>query len=192
MGAGWAELAVVKDEPDLTTAIYIVRADGSGLRRLLRPYVPKSDRPWSIVAASETEPDWSPDGHELVVQAGDGQIVVVGVATARRREIANGGYEPAWSPDGRLIAFESDEGLWVANADGSGGLHLLAEHGRDPSLAPDSRRIVFEVRHWHGRFWRTPRSLSVVGASGIDLRTLSFGHSVEDDTGWQGGPPVLP
>jgi Tol biopolymer transport system component len=179
-------LAVVADEPDLSMAIDVVNADGSALRRLLPPYVRKSNRHWGFVSASETEPSWSPDGRQIAMQAGDRRIVVVDVASGRRRTIAEGGYEPAWSPDGQLIAFQSKSGLWVANADGSGDPRELAENGGDPSWAPDSRSLVFEATYWYGRYWRRPQGLSVVGASGSGLRKLTYGHSVDDDPSWRG------
>lgn len=183
-------LAVVKEERDLTTAIYVVRRDGSGLRRLLPPYVPKGDEQWDAVAASETEPAWSPDGREIAFQAGVGQIVVADIASGRRRLVAAGGYEPAWSSDGKLIALQSDGGVWIANADGSGDRRLLASNGGDASWAPDSRSLVFEVRHWYGRYWRRPQSLSVVDVTGDDLRKLTYGQSVSDDPGWRGDRAV--
>ena len=178
-------LAVVKVERDLTSGIYTVRADGSGLRRLLPPSVPRSDPKWSIVAASETAPAWSPDGRRLAVQTGDGHIVTIEVAHGRRQDVAREAYDPAWSPDGRLIAFQSKGELWVANADGTGALRRLAESGGDPSWAPDSRHVVFEVLHWLQRYSRRPESLSVVEPATGKLRKLTFGGSRWDDPSWR-------
>lgn len=180
------KLAVVKNEHDLSTGIYVVRPDGTDLRRLLPPYMSRSNPDWDLVAASETEPAWSPDGRQITFRAGDGRIVAAEVASGRQRVIATGSYEPAWSPDGRLIAFQSDGALWAANPDGSGDRRLLAASGGDPSWAPDSRSLVFEVRHWYGRYWRRPQSLSVVAADGCDLRKLTHGGSIVDDPGWRG------
>lgn len=179
-------LAVVKEERDLSTAIYVVSLDGSGLQRLLPPFLRRSAPHWDAVSASETEPAWSPDGRQMAFQSGDGRVVSADIAGGKRRTIATSGYEPAWSPDGRLIAFQSDSALWLANADGSGDDRLLASNGGDPSWAPDSRTLVFEVRHWYGRFWRRPQSLSVVDAAGSALRTLTYGNSVLDDPAWRG------
>lgn len=169
-------LALVKEEPDLTTAVYVVRPDGSGLRRLLPSPVPRFDPRWSIVAASETEPAWAPDGRSLVVEQGDGDVVVIEVAGARRRLVAQvRGHAPAWSPDGRTIAFQSGEELWAAKADGRGGLRRLAPVGADPSWAPDSRHIVFEVRHHRGRYLKRSESLSIVDVTSGRVRTLTYG-----------------
>jgi Tol biopolymer transport system component len=181
------KLAVVKEERDLATAIYVVNLDGSELRRLLQPYPPRSPSHWGAVAASETWPAWSPDGRQMAFETGDGHVVTAYIPGRKRVTIATAGYEPAWSPDGRSIAFQQSDGsLWLANADGGGDERLLASNGRDPSWAPDSRTLVFEVRHTYGREWRRPQSLSVVDAAGGALRQLTYGNSVLDDPAWRG------
>jgi TolB protein len=176
-------LAVVKWDEDLSTAIEVVGVDGRRLRRLL----PASPRPRDALEGSESEPSWSPDGSQIAFEAGQGGIVVALVDSGRRRTITPEGHEPAWSPDGRLIAFDTENGgLWVASADGSGDVHRLAESGADASWAPDSGHVVFEVRHWFGRYWRRPQSLSVVDADGDRIRKLTYGGSARDNTAWRG------
>src|SRR5919202_3550886 len=68
------ELAVVGDEPDLTTAVYGVHADGTRLHRL-------SPRR----GGSDTEPAWSPDGRRLAVVTDSERIAVVDLAGGRSR-----------------------------------------------------------------------------------------------------------
>jgi Tol biopolymer transport system component len=178
------ELAVVRDEADLSTAIYVVSSDGKKLRRLLRPPLPRSDPRWTIAAASETEPTWSPDGRRIAFQAGDAHIVVVSLADGRRHERATG-YEPAWSPDGSRIAFSLDDAVWTVAADGSDEPRRVAGEGGDPSWAPRSDRLVFEVLHHRGRYLRKAESLSLVDATGDDAKKLTFGGSSNDDPGWR-------
>lgn len=172
----------MKDEPDLSTAIYTVQLDGRGSKRLLPRHrgAVGDARPGSIGAVSETEPTWSPDGRSIAFQAGDGQIVTVSIDGGRRREIVGGGaYEPAWSPDGKLIAYQCQGEVCVANADGSGDVRRLAADGGDPSWAPDSRRLVFEHYLYGGSFYGSrPHSLSVVDVADGDLRKLTFGEGL--------------
>ncbi|HEX2433207.1 MAG TPA: hypothetical protein VHI55_04570 [Gaiellaceae bacterium] len=173
-------LAIVKDEPDDSTALYVVELDRHSPRRLLPRYRGGigDARPGSPAALSETEPAWSPDGREIAFQAGgDGYIVIAHVDGGHRREIVAGGaYEPAWSADGRLIAYQCEGELCVTNADGSGQTRRLAQDGGDPSWAPDSRRLVFEDYVYGGRnYFSNPQSLSIIDVQGGDARKLTFG-----------------
>lgn len=175
-------LAIVKEEPDLDTAIFTVRPDGRGLRRLLPRHrgAVGDARPGSPGAVSETEPAWSPDGRSIAFQAGDGEIVAASIEDGRRREIVGpGAYEPAWSPDGKLIAYQCEGEVCVVNADGSGERRRLAPDGGDPTWAPDSRRLVFEHYLYGGTFYgSSPQSLSLVGVEEGDPRKLTFGDEL--------------
>jgi Tol biopolymer transport system component len=48
---------------------------------------------------------WSPDGTELAVVSGTGDIVVVKPDGSQPRVVAEAAFNPAWSPDGRRLAF---------------------------------------------------------------------------------------
>jgi WD40 repeat protein len=96
--------------------VYVVRADGQGLRRLV---------------ANARAPSWSPNGRSILftetkeidegVFRSDGRIGVIGSDGRDRRALASGD-ALAWAPDGRKILFERQarrgSELWVMDADG--------------------------------------------------------------------------
>lgn len=123
--------------------IYVVGADGMGLRRLV-------DQP--------ARPAWSPLGDRLAYSDDDGVWVIAGDGSARRRVAAsNRAGPPAWSPAGDRLAFVdlAAERLRIVAADGSGERAVpLLDHepGNDlvafaidapPAWSPDGTRVAF-------------------------------------------------
>jgi TolB protein len=148
------------------TQIYIERADGSGLRQLV-----KSD-------FYDNTPSLSPDGRTIVFtrETPDGAPIyqswtfVVNVDGTHLHELNTGSCNMpcgthveghAWSPNGKQIAYVRGEpnadgscclviGWWVMQADGSGA-HLLwnltdAEEDHISGWSPDGKRFVFMRR----------------------------------------------
>ena len=106
--------------------VYVMNADGSGLRPLS-----KATRP-----IDESSPAWSPDGARIALQrwfidlsAGTQEvrpITVVDVQTGKETEVgvtpvANGFIGWSWSPDGEsILEIPTDDDLYIANvANGS-------------------------------------------------------------------------
>ncbi|MFD7667130.1 hypothetical protein [Streptomyces sp. NPDC059788] len=104
-------------------ALYVMNADGSGVRRL------------TTLEGEHTDASWSPDGRSVVFSSTTGgldlpKIFVMPVTggggpvqVTRERGTYDGA--PSWSPDGRWIAFESHPGsedrstsLWRVPAPG--------------------------------------------------------------------------
>lgn len=97
-------------------AIFLIRPDGRGLRRLARG----------------TSPSWSPDGRHLVYAKGDG-IYRIGADGSGRMRIAGGlvggrgsVLQPRWSPDGRKILYVTRPGgIWIMDDDGSDRVRVI-------------------------------------------------------------------
>lgn len=131
--------------------IYVVNADGSGLRD----------------ATTETDhdfsPAWSPDGSMIAFSSSRGgdkrEIYVMNADGSNQRRVSSNIAEaideyPTWSPDGRRIAFfRSDRfdnnAIHVVNSDGSGQAVVTEEAAsRDFTVntfgwRSDGRQIVF-------------------------------------------------
>jgi TolB protein len=106
-------------------ALFIVNADGSGLRQLT---------PWGLASGLA---DWSPDGTKIVFAGAEnrpkGPLWVINHDGTGLREIfqdTQGGvaFDPVWSPDGTKILFARNpaprqggqEDLYTINPDGTG------------------------------------------------------------------------
>ena len=118
-------------------ALYVMNADGSGLRIVAR-------------IRQLGSPAWSPDGQTIAV-AGDRRILLVNADGSGQRNVTRewglDGF-PAWSPDARRIAFFASRrpGINVMNADGSGRRTLTRlRAGRTASLAwsSDGKKLLF-------------------------------------------------
>ena len=130
----------------MPTQIYVIRADGSGLRRITES------------VAYQGSPSWSPDGKYLAVHQGEAvefrrtltptqingpgtlQIAVIDVATLSQRVITTGPGEK-WSPHWltrERVGYVSRTGLEF-----SSGAPGLRGDFRNPNWSADGRRVVF-------------------------------------------------
>ena len=127
--------------------IYLVNVDGSQLTRL------------TSTPAVEWEPDFSPDGSQIVFAANlDGSQLDIyvmnadGTSLRRLTSHPRDDRKPAWSPDGELVVFRSfrdlDDEIYKINVDGSGLSRLTSIDGPedDPEFSPDGSLIAFTSR----------------------------------------------
>jgi TolB protein len=155
------------------TYLYVVNADGSGLRRL------------TTQPAHLFNPSWSADGKTIRY----GGYLVNADGSGRKKLPGNVPLAGAWSPDGQRIAgvqvprspaalrTPTKLGLFVMNADGSNA-RRVARNATTGVLAwsPDGLQIAF--RRYDGPPGSGspgPSDLFVVNADGSGLRRLTHG-----------------
>jgi TolB protein len=115
--------------------LYVMNADGSGVRRI------------SFGSGRYTAPVWSPDGHLIAFVKQQGQSFSVGVMApdgSGERLLTTSYFadEPTWAPNSRVIMFERKMGdgasrLWTVDVTG----HIQKEapypvSGSDPAWSP--------------------------------------------------------
>jgi hypothetical protein len=159
--------------------IYVINADGSGLRRLTNH------------VARDDSPAWSPDGTKIAFTSdrdGDFEIHVMNEDGSGVRRVADHPAQdgdPSWSPDGRRIAFTSDRDgfneIYVINADGTGTQRLTSfsdpQEAIQPSWSPDGTMLAYTV---------------VNGSAGIWVTTAAGGVSAQLTYGGGGAPTWSP
>ena len=135
---------------------------------------------------------WSPDGAQIVLNAGSGpdanggydhKLYLINADGSGLRQITEGettDLDPSWSPDGEWIAFHRDCGLWLVHPDGSGAHEVHS--GTDDycvggiAWSPDNQRIAFVD-------WYTPddiQEIRVIGSDGSDPHVVyAFEQAVD-------------
>jgi Tol biopolymer transport system component len=171
---------VVADEGDL----FVVNADGSGRRVIVR------------ADGTQFDADWSPDGRRVVYRhsGGDEPDELYSVAVDETDGVnltrdPAGDWSPAWSPDGGRIAFASDrEGelrIFVMAADGSSVRRLTTIWGEYPAWSPDGEQIAFaSYAGGTGPTGDPNYDLFVVRADGSGLRRLTNGPAYDMYPTW--------
>jgi Tol biopolymer transport system component len=168
--------------------IYIMNADGSGVRQLTQKVRPSR--------GEDSDPQWSPDGRRIVFQRvnvrsarpADGVALwIIDLASGREHRVTpwelRAGDTPDWSPDGRRILFHSNVGgpeeisanLYTVRPNGTGLRQLtFAEGGTlqylGSSYSPDGRKITVGRRPETGG---TNADVMVMNADGTRIRHVT-------------------
>lgn len=113
--------------------LYVVKADGSGLRRL------------TGARAGDVEPTWSVGG-VIAFRRGSSLFTIRPDGSGLRR-LTRGGRRPDWSPDGRSVAFDRRGQIYRIRATrGSRPKRLTRRGGIIATWSPDGRGIAFRRR----------------------------------------------
>jgi Tol biopolymer transport system component len=154
--------------------IFVMRADGSGTRRL------------TSTKADDQHPTWSRDGSRIAFVRGSPGDLYLMRADGRnvhriRNDFADEG-DPAWSPNGRWIAYSrrtpgtTAREIWLVHPDGSDRHRItrLSALSQAPAWSPDGKQIAFssETSSGNGTF-----EIFAVGLSGRSRRRLTISVS---------------
>ena len=134
---------VTSDTTDDGDEIYIMNANGTGVKRLTNS------------AGADFSPSFSPDGARIVFSStrhGNLELYsmnIDGTGVTRLTNTAASEDYPSWSPDNKKIAFASDRHgnveIYTMNANGSGVTRLTTNDDSDqvPDWSPDGTKIAF-------------------------------------------------
>lgn len=138
-------IAFAACQPDnYCSDIYVIRPDGTGLKRLTYGDVVSAD------------PAWSPNGQKIAYKFGSShpQLHLMNTDGTHPVALTSGNVShgnPAWSPDGQRIAFNKDRpdltasDIYVINLFVTNPVRLTVGNGgkTSPNWSPDGQKIAF-------------------------------------------------
>ncbi|MFD2936981.1 DPP IV N-terminal domain-containing protein [Spirosoma flavum] len=112
-------------------------------------------RPVTDVLGDCRQPNWSPDGKQIVFHSfwdGRYHIWTVSAVGGKPKQLTSGVYddrEPHWSPDGKQVVFSSDRSgnydIWQLNLADGKLTQLTKDPANDfsPAFSPDGKQVAF-------------------------------------------------
>jgi TolB protein len=164
--------------------VYVVRADGSGLRRL------------TSSPGDDFDPSLSPDGSMVAFRSrrdGDNEVYVMDADGRDQRDVSRDAADdwgPNWSPDGRVV-FNCARGLAIGfrgcavRPDGS-DLRILPirRYVEYPAWSPDGSKIAFMSQEPDAAGNDPNYDIFVVDADGTGLRQLTDAPGEDGFPAW--------
>jgi Tol biopolymer transport system component len=196
----------VKNDLVERSAIYIMDADGSNVHRVTQRHLPAT--------GEDSEPQFSPDGTELLFQRlnvrsatpADGVALwVKDLQTGAERRITpwrlHAGDTPDWSPDGKKVLFHSNQfgppeisgNLFTVRASGFHPEKLTFAHGGvrqylGSSYSPDGKWIVFGRRPATGGVDANAADVFIMRTDGSHKRHVTRTPQYDSYPDW--GPAI--
>ena len=124
----------------ITSTLYSVNADGTGLRRLFSWKTLFRIGRWAF------QPALSPNGRQVAFRVGyePGTAIELANLDGSGVHLLNGGENPTWSPDGTHIAYSTThgQGIYAERPDGT-DWRLVTLHGKFPAWSPDGTKFAY-------------------------------------------------
>jgi Tol biopolymer transport system component len=153
--------------------IYLINADGTGLKRLTNN------------TSYDNRPEWSPDGKQIIFCSErdnkDEDLYIMDADGSNVKRITNTPYReyfPTWSPDGNQIAFTSRKNdyaqTFIMNIDGTGLRELRKVRDADfhPCWSPDGKKMAIAI------FKDGLQNIFTINIDGTGLKPLTTTHAM--------------